>query len=300
MNKNKSNMITSPKKQTFSWKIFIFAFIVAFFLNIFISIAVGVEPRKNIAWSVAWIYLSIEAWKSWKWKALLPYPLFLVLSIISQLILAATGSNYLSWTHISVGLFLNIGGLITFYLLLRRTQTQNNQNIVAGASQPVEYATEDQVVTNFSKTFPREKHSPIPLQKVVDEERIYDEIAKELENGVTNNGLWIRLFAECDGDERQTKVLYIKRRAERLIAAKRTDIEKMPQEAPRVIDKSYKKGEENYSSKKDYWATNESQLSKKLSHDRFSNELKRIERRTSARIRAICPSAFGSESDSKN
>jgi hypothetical protein len=154
--------------------------------------------------------------------------------------------------------------------------------------------SEDQVITNFSKTFPREKHSTIPLQKVVDEERVYDEIAKELEIGATDKGLWTRLFAECDGDERQTKVLYIKKRAERLIAVKRTGVDKTTQETSRIIDKSDKKSVENYSSKKDYWTTNKSQLSKKPSQ--FSNELNRIERRTSARIRAMYPSAFDSES----
>jgi hypothetical protein len=37
--------------------------------------------------------------------------------------------------------------------------------------------------------------------------------------------LWTRLFAECDGDEKQTKILYIKHRAERLISAEHDRIE---------------------------------------------------------------------------
>lgn len=54
-----------------------------------------------------------------------------------------------------------------------------------------------------------------------DEDRIYAAIAKELEDGVQDKGLWTRLFAESDGDEKQTKVLYIKQRAERLMVAER-------------------------------------------------------------------------------
>lgn len=56
-------------------------------------------------------------------------------------------------------------------------------------------------------------------QATIDEDRVYRQIAEELETGATDKGLWTRLFAECGGDEKQTKVLYIKQRAERLIAA---------------------------------------------------------------------------------
>ena len=49
-----------------------------------------------------------------------------------------------------------------------------------------------------------------------DEEAIYETIAAELESGATDKGLWTRVFAECEGDEKRTRVLYIKQRAEKL------------------------------------------------------------------------------------
>ena len=52
-------------------------------------------------------------------------------------------------------------------------------------------------------------------------DRIYAKIAKELETGGMIKGLWTRLYAECDGDEKRAKVIYIKQRAEKLIAAER-------------------------------------------------------------------------------
>ncbi len=52
----------------------------------------------------------------------------------------------------------------------------------------------------------------------VDDDAIYAVIAKELETGATDLGLWTRLLAECDGDEKKTKVAYIKRRAEKIAA----------------------------------------------------------------------------------
>jgi hypothetical protein len=72
----------------------------------------------------------------------------------------------------------------------------------------------------------------IAAQRVafVDEDRIYAQIAEELETGIADKGLWTRLFAECSGDEKQTKVLYIKQRAERLIAAERLRLEQAARE----------------------------------------------------------------------
>jgi hypothetical protein len=58
----------------------------------------------------------------------------------------------------------------------------------------------------------------------VDEDAIYAVVAAELETGNTDKGLWTRLFAECGGDDKQTKVLYIKHRAEKLIAAERAKL----------------------------------------------------------------------------
>lgn len=50
------------------------------------------------------------------------------------------------------------------------------------------------------------------------QERIYADIAAELESGDTDKALWTRLFAECDGDENRTRVAYIKQRASKLLS----------------------------------------------------------------------------------
>jgi hypothetical protein len=51
-----------------------------------------------------------------------------------------------------------------------------------------------------------------------DDDAIYASIAQEIKSGTTDEGLWTRLFAECDGDENKTKAAYIKARAARLTA----------------------------------------------------------------------------------
>lgn len=79
--RNKSALAAKQRK-FFSWKSFVAAFIIAFIANIFVASVSGSQPAKDIWWTVMWIYFSIEAWKYWRWKALLPYPLFILVSVI--------------------------------------------------------------------------------------------------------------------------------------------------------------------------------------------------------------------------
>jgi hypothetical protein len=61
----------------------------------------------------------------------------------------------------------------------------------------------------------------------IDEDTIYTIVAEELDTGKTDKGLWTRLFAECGGDEKQVKVLYINRRAEKLLKSEKARVEQL-------------------------------------------------------------------------
>lgn len=65
----------------------------------------------------------------------------------------------------------------------------------------------------------------------VDENAIYAQIANELETRSEDRGLWTRLFADTDGDEKKTKVLYIKHRATQLIAAEESRLSALSNQA---------------------------------------------------------------------
>lgn len=101
---------------------------------------------------------------------------------------------------------------------------------------PSSAATEEHGMRTTSPTpiLPKRGGSTAPIaseqRTVVDEDPIYTAIAKELETGVADKGLWTRLFAECGGDEKQTKVLYIKQRADRFISAERLHLEQAARE----------------------------------------------------------------------
>lgn len=72
----------------------------------------------------------------------------------------------------------------------------------------------------------------------VDEDRIYALIAEELDAGRAEKGLWTRLFAECGGDEKETRVLYIKQRAQRLISGEQARLEQLAHEQAVAAEKA--------------------------------------------------------------
>jgi nitrogen fixation-related uncharacterized protein len=73
----------------------------------------------DIYWTAWWIYLSIKAWKYWKWKALLPYPL----CIVSIVMFSGSVTNSRIIGVISA--VLNIGGLLIFYWSLHKSQLED-------------------------------------------------------------------------------------------------------------------------------------------------------------------------------
>jgi len=132
------------------------AFLIAVFLNVFFSAVAGFEPRKNIVWTVVWIYLSIESWKDWRWKALLPYPLYFIASILLFAAIFNTGADKSSWAYIIVGITANIGGLAIFsYMLLRERQKKAGTLAFAmpeGTTQSLEQSEADACSINGNDT----------------------------------------------------------------------------------------------------------------------------------------------------
>lgn len=64
----------------------------------------------------------------------------------------------------------------------------------------------------------------------INTEFIYRQIAEELETGEVDKAMWTRLFAECGGNETSIKVLYIKKRADFLVAEERMRLDKVARE----------------------------------------------------------------------
>ena len=50
------------------------------------------------------------------------------------------------------------------------------------------------------------------------EDRLYEQIAQEMETNSVDKGLWTKAYAQAGGDDKQTRVLYIKTRFARLLA----------------------------------------------------------------------------------
>lgn len=87
-----------------------------------------------------------------------------------------------------------------------------------------------------------EVRNQVPLPMPENEDAIYASIAEELDTGKADKGLWTRLYADCNGDEKQTRVQYIKRRFEQLLAAERARIAE--QEAEKKVREEAQRQEE--------------------------------------------------------
>lgn len=65
------------------------------------------------------------------------------------------------------------------------------------------------------------------------EDQLYEQIAQEIETDTVDKGTWTKAFAQCDGDDKQTRVTYIKTRFEKLLAAEKIRLEALQREQER-------------------------------------------------------------------
>ena len=87
------------------------------------------------------------------------------------------------------------------------------------------YATITAIAVGVYKYFNRKPKPTAPISisakpsqnaAEVHEDRIYAQIAQELDTNTVDKALWTKAYAQAGGDEKQTRVLYIKARFARL------------------------------------------------------------------------------------
>ncbi len=61
------------------------------------------------------------------------------------------------------------------------------------------------------------------------EDWAYEQVGEELNSNNPDKGLWTKAFAQADGDDKQTKVLYIRARVEKLIAVEQARLSNLKQ-----------------------------------------------------------------------
>jgi uncharacterized RDD family membrane protein YckC len=94
---------------------------------------------------------------------------------------------------------------------------RNSQSTPDTVSMSTSISQED----SLSSTLQTPPQAPAVAPFAFDEDAVYEVVANEMESGKKDKGLWTRLFAELDGDEKKTKIAYIKQRAEKLMASER-------------------------------------------------------------------------------
>jgi len=215
-------MTTTKAPMTNSYKaIFIFAIVMAF-----VTLLAG--NKAPIA-TLFWGYVVWMMYKRNNTGLITIFKLFLWLfafSFFMGFVLLSNGTFDEKWFGFSAqGYFLTIivVGAIDFGLL-------NYFKNLATQGKPLNNPTPNPTLTPIlrttqSETFTYKSYKdPVkdidPKQQVSEvamtEERIYLKINDELESGSTDKALWIKIFAEFDGDENKTKANYIKQRFKNL------------------------------------------------------------------------------------
>ncbi len=66
------------------------------------------------------------------------------------------------------------------------------------------------------------------------EDRLYEQIAQEIETNAVDKAIWTKAFAQAGGDDKQTRVAYIKARFEKLMAAEKVKLEALQLEREEI------------------------------------------------------------------
>ena len=74
--------------------------------------------------------------------------------------------------------------------------------------------------------FKAEQRSTNKIEDQQDDESLYEVVANEIEAGDIQKGLWTKAFAQCNGNEAQTKALYIRMRVEQFINLKNSAVDR--------------------------------------------------------------------------
>ena len=223
-----------------NWKSFVTAVVIAVVINIFASAVAETKPAKNIMWTVWWIYLTVEAWKYWKWKALLPYPIFLLTSILSTMIMVSVGVDYRGWTDLIVRAALNIGGLIVFYTMFSKSEKAHEMNYPTAklhkdsiSSTNMTHVSENgfPFITTIQEPDRMNQNPEENMESTVltiakqtiskaelNEEDFYTQAWDEINdhNRTSNKATWAKAFSISQGDEKKTQAKYVELRVAQL------------------------------------------------------------------------------------
>jgi hypothetical protein len=110
------------------WKKFWLAFALMFIITLVLSGVSDSKPKgSSMFWTLAWMYMTVDAWTYWGWKAVLPFPTYLITSVIAGIIYGRFGDSAGTFKLIAGG--LNILGLIIFFTMIERTKASPTENL---------------------------------------------------------------------------------------------------------------------------------------------------------------------------
>lgn len=219
--KNDSEKIHSIGFLILTYVISLFA---AAFLNAMLSSGLGIETPKNIGWTALWIWMTIISWKYMGVRALIFYPLYILISNLGVLLLPD-----ILLKVIFAGI-ANIGGLACFAWFFykavkayssknKKASTTNNssgKNWIAHKKQPPQNNCQLNEEKPRIDKIDKDEQEKLSLP-AFDEEKAWEQALNEFESSEMNKGIWAKAYSNADGDEKKAKANYLKIRVQQLI-----------------------------------------------------------------------------------
>lgn len=153
---------------------------------------------------------------------------------------------------IIAGLWFAVANHLTNRLIARSVGVTNPQQPISTSSAPVQKTSSVSQPAIAARAAPAvTKESAVNHQPPVNaapsvavessqqsmeeiEDRLYEQIAQEIETNTVDKGIWTKAFAQTGGDDKQTRVLYIKARFDRLMAAENARLEAVQREKEEI------------------------------------------------------------------
>lgn len=120
------------KVKLLSIKSFLIAFCITVII-IFTGLVFNPGKIPIFYWTFIWILLTVEGWKYWKWKTLIPYPAYILCVALNAINLLVSGEKTQITPEMILGArmlngVLNIAGIIIFTIIYYRRYKKEKIN----------------------------------------------------------------------------------------------------------------------------------------------------------------------------
>ncbi len=101
-----------------SWKTILLSIAITLAIYMIAGVISPKTKLRGMQWTWVWMVLTVEGWKYWKWKSLIPYPAYCLCAIAASFVVIKAGGDLLAATLVNAA--LNLTGIMLFAAIYYR------------------------------------------------------------------------------------------------------------------------------------------------------------------------------------